>query len=145
MEDRNRVSGIRINCATGQAAPAENTAPKVTGVARLIGGERVIDQATVAPGGSGSVLPFAMNCRAVRTGLNPQGLFVKLCGRAAVSPPTATSFTLDDGSPIGMLVELHGVQPPANGDYVAVTGVLGANSGDPVLRVGLSDTIRKLN
>jgi len=144
MENRNRAAGIRINCAVGQTPAAEGTAPTVRGVIRIVDGERAIDEATVVPGGTGSVLAFGMNCRAVRTGLIPQALFVKLWGRAHVTP---TSFTLNDGSPEAVSVQLYGVAPPADADghYFAVTGVLGANLGGPVLRVGLSDTITKMD
>lgn len=145
VENPNFASAIRVNCASGQAPAAENTAPTVTGVIRVVDGERAIDQASVVPGGSGSVSPLGMPGRAITSGLIPQGMLVKLFGRATVASPTATSFTLNDGSPQSLPVELYGVQPPADGDYIAVTGALGANLDGPVLRVGLSDTITKLN
>jgi len=145
LESRDRSSGIRVNCATGQSPAAEMTAPEVSGIVRTIDGERVIDDATIVAGGSGNVLPLGMNCVAVRMGLVTQGLFVRLTGRADVESPSASTFTVNDGSAEAVAVELHGVLPPANGDYVAVTGVLGANSVGPVLRVGQSDTIVKLD
>jgi len=139
MENLDRSSGIRVNCASDQTPGAEETAPTVTGVLSVIDGERVIDEASVVHGGSGTVPPLSMICRALRTGLSPQGLFLKLWGRANVESPTA--FVLVDGSPVGVLVELHGVTAPPDQAYVVVSGVLGANADGPVLRVGLSDTI----
>lgn len=142
MENLDRSAGIRVNCAGGQSPPPEGTSPKVTGVLRTIDGERLIDQASTTPWGNGSVLPLGMNCRAVRVGLTPQGILVYLWGRASVAFPTATSFTLSDGSPEGVPVQLYGVAPPTDGAYIVVSGILGANPSGPLLRVGLSDTVR---
>jgi len=143
VEDATRAAGIRVNCATGQTPAARQTAPNVSGVIRTIGGERVIDQASVEPGGTGTVLPFGMNNRAVVSGLSPQGLLVRLWGHARVASLGGSAFVLDDGSPQGVNVELHGAAAPADGAYVAVTGVIGANTGTPVVRAGPGDTIVK--
>lgn len=141
LENLDRSAGIRVNCADGQSPPCEGTSPKVTGVLRTIDGERLIDEATTTPWGSGSVLPIGMNCRAVRVGLTPQGILLYLWGRASVASPIATSFTLNDGSFEAVPVQLYGVAPPADGAYVVVSGVLGADSNGPLLRVNLSDTM----
>lgn len=142
VEDANRAAGIRVNCAQGQMPAEENTTPTVTGVVRTIGGERVIDEAHVVPGGSGTVKPLGMLGRATLSGLNTQGLLVYLWGRAKVDSAGTTQFVIDDGSTgDGVVVELHGVAAPTDGDYIVVSGVLGANNGMPVLRVGSSDTI----
>jgi len=42
-------------------------------------------------------------------------------------------------------VELHGVTAPEDGDFVSVTGVVGANTSGVVLRMAPSDTITELN
>jgi hypothetical protein len=144
MENRKRIAGIRVNCAAGQTPAAEGTAPTVTGVVRVVDGERAIDEATVVPGGSGSVLPLGMNGMAGRTGVSAQGLFVKLWGRAHVESPSATSFTLDDGSVPAVRVQLSGVDAPEDGKFVAVSGVLGADNAGPILRVNTSDTLNTI-
>lgn len=135
LEDYSRAAGIRVNCDPSQV-PAEGSTPRVSGVVRTINGERVIDQATVTGCGEEAVpAPFGMNSTAPMMALNPQGLLVKLWGYASVPDPQASEFILSDGSPYAMRVELHGVTPPGDGDYVAVTGALGADAGGPVLRV----------
>ena len=145
LEDLNRASGIRVNCATGWSPPAESTAPKVSGVLRVIDGERVIDQASVEPGGSGSVLPLGMCGRAVACGLSPQGLLVRLWGRAHVPSPGAGEFLVDDGSGRAVRVRLHGTAAPTDGAYIGITGVLGADSSGPVLRAGGGDIATQMD
>jgi hypothetical protein len=82
-----------------------------------------------------------MNGRAPRTGLNPQGLLVTVWGRADVPEPGATTFTLDDGCGLPLRVELHGAAAPGDGDWVAVTGALGADLAGPVIRVNDAEDI----
>ncbi|NLB56495.1 MAG: hypothetical protein GX811_12190 [Lentisphaerae bacterium] len=133
IEDQNRAGGIRVNFI-GEA-PAEGNIPMVWGVIRVVDGERVIDDASVSAGGSGNIPgSLAMNCTAPFVGLNPQGLLVTLSGRAD-SVSGASEFFLNDGSPNPVRVELHGFGAPPNQSFVSVTGVLGADSYGPVLRV----------
>ena len=142
MEDTSRAAGIRVNCPVSQL-PAEGTVPVVIGTIRTVNGERVLDQASVSAGPNRAIPgAFGMNVKATSIGLIPKGLLVRLWGHASVSDPNATWFTLNDGSPKPVVVELHGMQPPTDGHYVSVTGVLGTNNAGIVLRVNTSSQYR---
>lgn len=142
VEAANRVAGIRVNCISTQPAPAQGTAPCIIGTIRTIDGERVIDQA-VTYGQNPLPIPGAL-CMVTRStvgGLSPVGLLVRLAGGANVPSPTATVFTLNDGSGLTVRVQLYGVAAPQNGKFVTVSGALGADTTGPILRVNSSDTI----
>ncbi len=143
VENSNRLAGIRVNCAAGQAAAAEGTAPRVVGVLRVVNGERVIDQAEVVTGAqTPAPRPLALTCRSVSQGLSPQGLLVRISGRAAVANSGQTWFTVSDGSPLPIKVVLHGINPPVDGSFVRVAGVIGADASGPVLHVNASQDIQ---
>lgn len=139
LENRDRTSGIRVNCASGQAPAARDTAPRVTGVVRVIDGELVIDEAWVVPGGSGTVAPLGMCNKSVCSGLSPQGLLIRLWGRVSAPQAGMTGFLLDDGSGQPIRVEPHGTSAPPFGSFVCVTGAMGRDSHGPVLHAGGGD------
>jgi hypothetical protein len=141
MEDANRTVGMRVNCPASQL-PGEGTAAFVLGTIRTVNGERVIDQATVAPGPTAAIPnPFGMNCEAVSTGLVPRGLLVRLSGQAVVPGTLPNTFLLNDGSPDPVVVELHGAAPPTDGASVSVTGVLCVDSSGTVMRINAGSVI----
>lgn len=134
IEDEDRVSGIRVN-NYGQTQPDEGSRPMIWGVVRVVDGERILDNAVVGTGGIGSIpRPLGMNCSALFKGLHPQGLLIRLSGRAD-SVQGAPVFFLNDGSPDLVRVELHGFGAPPDQAFVTATGVLGADENGPVLRV----------
>jgi hypothetical protein len=138
------MSGIRINQASG-ALPAPGTVPTVFGVLRTVDGERVIDEAEVTNGDAAAIpRPLVMNCRATSEGLSPQGLLVWMSGRATVATPEQSWFAINDGSPLPIRVELHGLSAPPDGRQVTVTGVLGADPTGPVLRMNATDLMTVL-
>lgn len=142
IEDSDRTAGIRVNCLPGQL-PALGTAPTVRGTIVTTLGERVLNNVTVTPGAEVPFpKPLAMNCESLRSGLNPQGLIVRISGKAHVDVPGSPAFILQDGSHQGINVELHDVAAPLDGQYVVVTGVLGADSSGPLLRVSNHDPIQ---
>ena len=141
VEDWDRTAGIKVNRATG-IVPVEGQKPKVTGTIRTINGERVIDNAVVAPDSSGTIPEsLTMTERSAHT-LLPQGLLVRLLGIAHVPSGAVDMFTLSDGSPVDVRVELHGVSLPTDGKYYTAIGTLGADGTGPILRVNkLSDRV----
>ncbi|MBI2842579.1 MAG: hypothetical protein HYX78_04190 [Armatimonadetes bacterium] len=142
IQDGSRASGIRVNCAT--APPAEGSIPMVSGTLSIIDGERVIDGAVVGTSTLASVpRPLGMNLSSLRNGLSPQGLLITLVGRASSTPGTS-SFVMNDGSINSVTVELHGFGAPDDAAFVAATGVLGADSNGPVLRVNKPADVRVL-
>ena len=142
LEDYDRTAGIRVNCDPSQL-PAEGTTPAVSGIIRTIHGERVIDEAVISSGMPLDIPgPIAMNLRAVRTGLNPQGLLIRVAGRVTSVSEGDQTFTLRDGAELVLRVELHGVSAPADGSFAAVTGALGADDSGPLLRVNRALDIR---
>lgn len=141
IEDQNRAAGIRVNCP-GLPMPSEGSTPKISGTVRTVNGERVVDAVGVYSGTGCMSEPvpgsLGIICRSVYQGLSPQGMLVRMQGRA--SSVTTGSFLLSDGSdyawqPMPIKVELHGVQAPAEGDFVVMTGTLGHDADGPVLRV----------
>lgn len=142
IEDSDRTAGIRVNCLPGQV-PALGTAPIVRGTIVTALGERALDNVTVTPGAEVlSPKPLGMNCESLRRGLNPQGLLVRISGKANVEIPGSPAFVLQDGSLQEINVELHGVTAPRDEQYIVVTGVLSADSSGPVLRVSNHDPIQ---
>ncbi len=143
VEDYNRTAGIRVNCDPLQL-PAEGATPTIQGTIRTVNGERVIDSIDVTVG-TGCLQeeipgPFGLVVRAIHQNMLPQGLLVRVSGR--VTSGGGNTFVLDDASPLGLTVELHSLSLPANGDFVAVTGTVGADAFGPVLRVNDSSDIQ---
>jgi hypothetical protein len=134
LEDADRVNAIRVNLCAG-SAPAAGVAPTVVGVPCVYGGELVLDRAIVTSTAGGSaLLPLGMNNTAALIAL-PRQLLVKLWGAANVAPGATDTFTVSDGSLTPVTVKLYGVALPGDGRFVLLTGVLGIESGIPVLRV----------
>lgn len=125
VEEPDRSSGIRV---TGSAAVGSTVS--VTGPITTIDGERVIDATSVSGVGSGSVDPLGITGdAAARDGLT-RGLLVKAWGR--VTETGSGWFTMSDGSATALKV--YGAA--STGQYVAVTGALGAEStGSGVISV----------
>lgn len=142
VQDPRWTGGIRVNCSG--PLPTEGGTPTVLGTVETLDGERVIANAVVyGDTHTAPLKPVTMNLTAPMCGLNPAGLLARLYGWAQVPSPGSTVFTLDDGSPNPVRVELHGVSAPGDGKYVVVTGAIGADTSGPVLRVNQSDTIQE--
>ena len=143
VEDYNRTAGIRVNCDPLQL-PAEGATPTIQGTIRTVNGERVIDSTDVTVGAAclqeTIPAPFGLVARAIHQNMLPQGLLAKVSGRVTLAG--GNTFVLDDGSPQGLTVELYLLSLPADGDFVAVTGAVGADAAGPVLRVNNSSDIQ---
>lgn len=145
IEDQNRVAGIRVDCSS-LTLPQEGQTPTVVGVIRTIDGERVIEASDVLMSTScfTELVPEALGIvsRTTTKGLIPQGLLVRMAGKAVFAD--GYGFVLEDG--MGQIaVEFNGVAAPDEGDTVIVTGVLGANAAGPVLRVNSAQEIVTVN
>ena len=125
MENLNRAAGTRINCAAGQTPAAEGTSPKVRGVVRIVDGERAIDEATVVPGGGGSVLPLGMKWKGRACGPDPQGLLVGFGARRTCLHRALQHLLWTNGSGQPVRVELHGTAAPVDKTCVGITGAMG--------------------
>lgn len=144
VEDSNRAAGIKIDRATGIPVVA-GLLPAVFGTIRTVQGERAINESRVAPYTTGTVpLALGSNCRALESSLI-QGMLVELWGHAEVPTGAVTVFTLNDGSPSPVRIRAAGLSLPADGAYVTVTGVVGFEYGNPVLRVDNARDIVTIN
>lgn len=134
IEDADRAAGIKVTCAPEQI-PDEGDTPTILGTIRTVDGERVVEAAAVTAGGAATDLPTPLGITPgrVSVGLSPQGLLVRAWGRVVFTGED--QIVLDDGSPNGLRLQLHGTPTPRRGDYVSVTGALGADTAGPVLRV----------
>jgi len=141
VEDFDRTAGIRVDHIYGDW-PAESDEPAVFGTIQTIAGERVVSGSTSAPYDDG-VVPDSL-CMVARECCWPlaQGLFATICGRAAVAPSAVDEFLLCDGSHNPLTVQLHtGASCPAAGEFVRVTGVLGAQGTQAVLHVNADSDV----
>ncbi len=143
IEDYDRTAGIRVDCADTMV-PAEGTNPLVTGVLQTIDGERVLVASSVIDGACiGDIAPLAMTTKSIiATGLNPQGLLVKLSGRIESVSEDDQTFVVEDGSGFPVRVKLYGVDLPTGEISVSVTGALGADAEGPVIRVNRAEDIQ---
>lgn len=139
LEDYDRTSGIRVNYSGKM--PFEGTTPIINGTIRTVDGERVIIANSVSAGEPMTIpQPLAMNGKTPNIGLSPVGLLVRIASR--VTNSETGSFTLCDGYAQGVNVLTYGIDSPANGSFMAVTGALGKDSnGNPVLHVNSSADI----
>ncbi len=134
IEDRNRVSGIRVESVT---AVEPNQVVEVFGRIGVADGcERALVDCQVSQGSLGQVIkPLAMSGRHVGgadsggTGLGNVGLLVRLAGR--VTEVVADGFYLDDGSKMTDETGLAGIKvwtgspnSVADRSFVTVTGVV---------------------
>jgi len=137
VEDTNRSCGIRV--VTG-ATVAEGSFVNVTGVLQTSSdGERYLDASKVAlategtfpdpvaltnrelGGGDAGVPPLGQKGVAASS-LNNVGLLVTTWGR--VTPINASTFSIDDGSAVGVRVTVPAVvSVPSRDAYVKVTGI----------------------
>lgn len=142
VEDANRLNGIRVNCLPTNQAPGEGSVPYILGTIKTIDGERVIDEA-VCYAHTTQPIPRALFLiwRSKVFGLKPTGLLVKISGRASVPSPSATEFTVDDGSGEPIRVQIYGLTAPQNGKIVTVSGVMGVDNSGLILRSNSTDRI----
>lgn len=139
VEDADRAAGIRVDCAP-ESIPNEGDAPVILGTIRTVDGERIIEAASVTAGGQAAIVaPLGMTPGRVGIGLSPQGLLVRAWGQ--VLSDGDEGIVLNDGSGQELRVELHGVEAPRIGNYVGITGAMGADAAGPVLRVNNSADI----
>lgn len=135
VEDASRACGMRVDRISGDI-PAEGTVPNIIGELRTIEGEKVIADAQITAGNAAEIpSPLGMNSRAAAVGLSAQGLLVTMWGRADVPAPASDEFIISDSPASRMRVKLYGQSAPSDGEYVKVTGVLGADAEGQVLRV----------
>lgn len=146
LEDPNRAAGIRINCDIG-LEPPEGSSQIVTGILATIDNERVMQDTIIVDAGPSAIpapLGMKIDSGTAPPGLSPAGLYVRLTGKAEVSAPLDPTFVLNDGGVSPIRVEMHNAIAPPDGTFVEVTGVLGADSSGPVIRVNRQLDIRPL-
>lgn len=135
IQDATGVLGIRVNRASGSQS-ITGTVPVVSGTLRTIGGERVIDGATIYPGGLGAMpRPLGMEIRSLRYQPTPSAIMVRLWGRVEAPDSLSSTFTLRSACGDGIRVRVSGVTIPTAGAFVVLTGVLGRDSGASVVWV----------
>ncbi len=170
VESLDRTSGMRL---TGASA-FEGDRISVTGAtATAPNGEREIVATSITKVGSGALQPLGVNLRALQcgdfqydsatgagqqgmaggSGLNVVGLFIRVAGK--VVSANATDFTIGaEGQPNAetypvKVILPDGVQPPAVGLFVRVTGVVSTEkdgaSLHPVIRVRRPDDVFAYN
>ncbi|MEI6915368.1 MAG: hypothetical protein WCL39_09575 [Armatimonadota bacterium] len=146
IEDPKRAAGIRVNTAVG-LEPPEGSSQIVTGILATIDGERVIKDSILVEAGPAAIpnpVGIKVDSATNPPGLSPQGLYVRMTGKAEVASAPASSFVLNDGSLTPIRVDLHNATAPPDGDWVEVTGVLGADASGPVVRVNRQLDIRTM-
>lgn len=138
IEEQNRSAGIKV---TGSAAVG--SVVRVLGIVKTINGERTIVSDDVESTHGGTVpRPLGLNNRATGQGLSATGLYVICWGSVKSVDATNGFFTMTDGS--GDALKVYG--SAAAGDYVMVTGALGAEqNGGSVVPVVHAVTTKKLN
>jgi len=128
IEELDRSAGIRVQGTASAGDQAE-----IQGTVKTINGEKTIVADSVTSSPSGQVIaPLGITNRAIGNGLSATGLLVRAWGR--VDSVGSGFFTMTDGS--GASLKVYG--SATQGDYVAVTGALGAEldggSTVPVVR-----------
>ena len=140
VQDPGRLPGIRVVSA---ASVTVGQMVDVFGRVKTVQGEREIQQATVAAHAMSPnpPTPAGMNLRAMGgspsgpvpgvdrgSGLNNVGLLVRVFGKVSDRNATTEEFYLDDGSGFKVRVYAPGLTIPADGSFVTVTGISGADN-----------------
>lgn len=137
IEEPDRSSGIRV---TGDANVGDRV--DVLGTMGTISGERVINATNIVQRSSGDELePLGVNNRSCNVGLSAVGLRLTVWGRVVSVNSAGGFFVITDGSSPSLKVYGSATE----GDYVSVTGVLGAEKPDatviPVMRAVTVTTV----
>jgi hypothetical protein len=162
IESQDRSCGIKVMGKTAQ----RGSIVTVSGVLGTVGGERVLRCTWIGAGSASPLTPVCLPNKSIGgadygrqvdsptvgqkgitggSGLNTIGQLVRTTGRVTSSDAALMVFTINDGSTVDIKCKAPtGVTLPAQGDYVAVTGICSSESNaggqlSPLLRVRAAD------